>query len=1005
MVRIHTYTFSQVLFRCGLLLTFCLWAHQSFSQRFFIKNFAAKEGLSQSEVGNIVQAKDGRMYLTTAAFGVDVFDGMRFHTIGTEQGLIHPYIADIHRDEQDHLWFFSTHGINRMEEDSMYTFPLDKDALGIESIFDVFELGEDEFLLGTDVGLIHFRSGNFTLHQHPTQAGLRFFDIEEWKDIHYLATSHGLFTWENAEIQEPDDYPLDEEILSLGVDASGRLLMGVSRGYYQADASDLSYHPLFEDERYSVICFLTTREGSTIAGTNGVGMFFLEEGLHITEKNGLSEDFIWTLYQDMDDNIWIGTSGAGLDLMAHDHFRTLTTADGLGSDIVYDILQREDGSLWFGMVQGGITVWGDEEHISYDTEDGLSHQTVRCFLDSGDTLFIGTEGGLTIFTRSGFEDVSSKFGVEGHAIFDIHRDRSGVLWFACKGERYYGENGGVVRYAAGRIDNYTLDDGLPSNNVYCIRERPNGDLWFGTTGGVGVWDGETFSRQLLDGPNSCQGTVLTMLTDHKGNDWIGGVNGLGLLTEDGYTCISGNGIRGETIYFLATQGDSILWVGSAIGLEKIDLEQFYDHGEIHSELFNDDNGFIGTECNQNAVTVDDQGNFWFGTIGGAVQFIPSLYDQDDTPLRLRITSVRLGGRDTHWSDSGWNTDTQGIPQDLQLNYKQNSVQFEYLAIHLTEPDLVEYSFMLEGTDDGWSAFSPDRSVFFANLGPQEYIFKVRARNSNTGIISNTVAYPFIIEPAIWQTLWFQLLLIGLVLFGIFSFFYWRIQNIRRHEEEKRRFQEELAELEMTALRAQMNPHFLFNSLNSVNSFIIKNDKEAASEYLGKFSRLVRLILQNSKKKLVDLEDELTALRLYIQLESLRFNRGFHFIEKIPADIDLEKYHIPPLLLQPYVENAIWHGLLHLEDRQGRLALEIRKNGSGLEIFIEDNGIGRKQADLLKSKSAIKKKSLGMKLNKERMDLTQALHDFNITLDIDDMQSDEGKALGTRVRIKISDYDR
>ena len=180
-------------------------------------------------------------------------------------------------------------------------------------------------------------------------------------------------------------------------------------------------------------------------------------------------------------------------------------------------------------------------------------------------------------------------------------------------------------------------------------------------------------------------------------------------------------------------------------------------------------------------------------------------------------------------------------------------------------------------------------------------------------------------------------------------------------------QQHVTELEMQALRAQMNPHFIFNCLSSINRFILKNETEAASNYLTKFSRLIRTVLTNSKKSFISLEDELEMLRLYLEMEKLRFKDSFDYSITFVNSIDDGNVFLPPLLLQPFAENAIWHGLMHKEG-QGKLEFELSVDDKVLTCAISDNGIGRSKAAALRSKSAEKQKSLGLQITKERLAL-------------------------------------
>lgn len=221
----------------------------------------------------------------------------------------------------------------------------------------------------------------------------------------------------------------------------------------------------------------------------------------------------------------------------------------------------------------------------------------------------------------------------------------------------------------------------------------------------------------------------------------------------------------------------------------------------------------------------------------------------------------------------------------------------------------------------------------------------------------------------------------------------------RNEKTQSDLQHKASELEMQALRAQMNPHFIFNCLSSINRFVLKNETEAASDYLTKFSRLIRMVLNNSNKTFITLEDELDMLKLYMDMERLRFKNSFDYNISFINSIDADNVFVPPLLLQPFVENAIWHGLLNKEG-QGRLEIELSIENRTLTCIIEDNGIGRKKAAALKSKSAAKQKSLGLHITNERLALLNINMDEQTSFNFEDITDDEGNAAGTRVILKI-----
>ena len=219
------------------------------------------------------------------------------------------------------------------------------------------------------------------------------------------------------------------------------------------------------------------------------------------------------------------------------------------------------------------------------------------------------------------------------------------------------------------------------------------------------------------------------------------------------------------------------------------------------------------------------------------------------------------------------------------------------------------------------------------------------------------------------------------------------------EKVKVELQQQATELEMQALRSQMNPHFIFNCLSSINRFILKNESETASDYLTKFSRLVRLILQNSQAAFISLESELESLRLYLELEALRFNNRFDYTINVTDGLDMSVIKVPPLIIQPYAENAIWHGLMQKEEK-GNLNITIEENNDNLIVSIADDGIGRKAAAELAGKSAQKHKSVGLKITAERIAILQSSNGTESPVTINDLINADGSAAGTEVVLRI-----
>jgi hypothetical protein len=240
-------------------------------------------------------------------------------------------------------------------------------------------------------------------------------------------------------------------------------------------------------------------------------------------------------------------------------------------------------------------------------------------------------------------------------------------------------------------------------------------------------------------------------------------------------------------------------------------------------------------------------------------------------------------------------------------------------------------------------------------------------------------------------------LLGLILFRNFSLK--RNNDLLENKRKQAELQQQAAELKMQALRTQMNPHFIFNCLNSINRFILENNRPDSSRYLNKFSKLIRMILQNSQSSFIPLKSELESLVLYIDMEMMRFDNHFTYKIIIPPELNMSMLKVPPLILQPYVENAVWHGLMHKEEK-GELVIEVLQKEKDLFLKITDNGIGRKQAERIASKSATKHKSMGLLITADRIAMMQSANGNGSAVIINDLVDADGDAAGTEVQIKI-----
>ncbi len=346
---------------------------------------------------------------------------------------------------------------------------------------------------------------------------------------------------------------------------------------------------------------------------------------------------------------------------------------------------------------------------------------------------------------------------------------------------------------------------------------------------------------------------------------------------------------------------------------------------------------------------------------------------------------------------------------LDFSYDQNFFSVGFSLLSWFHPENHRYAYKLEGFNTDWISTSQEPVAIFTNVPPNTYRLRVKGADAD-GVWSDERAIDIVITPPWWQTWWFRTLAVLLLTAILYTVYRYRLHQLTlksRLEAETARYRQreaelsrQVAETEIAALRAQMNPHFIFNCLNSIQYYMARNEPDIASEYLTSFSQLIRLVLENSRSEKVSLDKELEALRLYLDMEVMRFQDKVTYHIDIAPDVDTETIEVPPLLIQPFAENAIWHGLMHKEDG-GRVLVEVWQNSDGmLCIVITDDGIGRQKAGELKSKSAVKRKSFGIKVTNKRIAMINQIYQTRAQVKVTDLEDSEGKPAGTRVKVKI-----
>lgn len=439
---------------------------------------------------------------------------------------------------------------------------------------------------------------------------------------------------------------------------------------------------------------------------------------------------------------------------------------------------------------------------------------------------------------------------------------------------------------------------------------------------------------------------------------------------------------------LAIDGEDNFWSLATDGLFK------YSPATQTIELYNHLQGLQWLDQELKVVTVNRIINLQSGKMAVAFRKGFSIFDPKNLRGSTENPRPYLTAFQVYHNDLETDSSLTALRQ-IHLEHWQNYFSFNFSAIGYTHPEKYQFRYQLEGVDQDWVYSGQRNYAAYTNVKGGNYTFKVAVANSSGAWTAEPLAIQLFVGTPWYKQDWFRLGVGLLLIGGVFAFYRYRLRQV----ELKSDYEKKVADMELTALRAQMNPHFIFNSLNSIENYIIQNETVKASEYLNGFSRLMRLILQNSRTHLVNLKDEIEALKLYMEMESLRFNHEVAYEVIIDPELDVSDIDIPPMLIQPYVENGIWHGLRH-KGGPGKITLSFTRDSGYLKCIIEDNGVGRIKAATLASKNPTRK-SMAMNITNERLQTINKLYETDASVHIEDLVDEKGEVAGTRVALSIS----
>ena len=998
------------------------------SQPLLFENYTSEKGLSQNSCYTISQDANGFMWFGTQD-GLNRYDGRQFkiysqqNEIGEKlpSNIITSLFFDSHKNL---LWVGTALGacIYHPNGDSMMKvsefFPLASrlDNLPIKKII---SFKENEYWI------ITFNNGLICLN---TQVGK-------------LTT---FFNGEN-----------DKANVTSIVLHENKIYVSLLYTMYEMAPAEQSYivSPFHKDYPFPQIRELFSYNNTLWIGTMAEGCYYINDPVEKKENIISSKLFLGGIggfTTDKDNNLWIGTRGSGLyryDTENNIVTRTVNKqydATSPCSNYALSIFTNRQGIIWCGFFDG-ITKY-DPLRFQFRNIDETSSlngsladkMIVKMYTTKDGSAFVGTlNKGIMEWDRKNNSFMrypeSEVYGNANNVIYDITEDKTGNIWAAScgglmhvdrrtKGIQYFpekklpelnkmfaiiklkkadslliaSENG--LRFFSLRDKKWrplpenakltTFIGGLYVNTGRYFFEDESNALWLCTEGsGLVRYRYLTNDFETIEPVKKISLFIRHLLPDGP-LFWLATDNGLVVYNWQQnkvvkHAVLNTNG-SSNVCYAIQKDNNGFYWVSTNLGLYKFNAKY-----EV-IQKYNTGNGLSFLEYNTACTLKDSSGGIYFGGVGGITHFNPAALKQNEYSPAPLITSIKV--KDKLWPLQK----NPNLVNSLTLHHEQNFITIQFSVTNFSNEANNTFSYRLKGLNDNWTTGSTSNIATFTSLPPGDYVFELRSANSDGNWSNEVKTLAISILPPWWQTWWFISLAVvafaSLITFIVVR----RIKAIRNDASVK----QQLAELEIKGLHAQMNPHFIFNSLNSIKEMILEDQKQNASRYLSKFAQLIRTSLEQSRQTFISIKQCVDHLQQYLEMEKLRFEDFTYSIE-IDEKLDANETQIAPMLVQPLVENAIWHGL-RSKDSDRKLFIRFIKEGNQVICEVDDNGVGLRHTMNSKSTTLSAHRSLGITNIKERLKLLNEKYHMKCSLNINDKTELPGRSgTGTVATLQLT----
>ncbi len=841
------------------------------------------------------------------------------------------------------------------------------DGLPSMKVYNIMQDKQGYIWLATSMGLSRFNGYEFTnFTSADGLPGNAIIDFKQTDDGQiWLRASNGktgyIYKGKIRTIQTDlfGEQPLPEINIDYGVknDALQQALSWKQKQYF----------------KQSVSCSFKEKDSPHIwVGTWGGGVFYASnyETDSIKVRPFLKNKTITTIFKDKEANMWFCTLDEGVFLLTNQNAITFNQSDGLPSPEIYSISQDKNRNIWLGGSKGTLSKITPNEIQNYEisSSENTYNRINDILVDEQEKVWIATDKGLKVQSSDSWIILGAVEPVKS-----IITTKDNAIWI-----------GSYTKPI--QLDIY---DGIPKKaltitqiNALCF--SPDSTLWIGTANGL--WKHKGNKTSYLGEQHQLLNKGITHIKCDKENRlWIGTeANGLIIKPIDNnvlQNITPENGLCSNMCLSIFIDEQNNGWIATNKGLNKVPYAYTKSKKNTRIKAYTQLDGLASNHVNDVLV---DKDSVWVATLKGLTFFRQSEMRQQLNMPPIFIKKVQI-----------WNRDTLLRPH-FKLAHDDNNINIFYEGLSYKSNGQINYRYRMKGLDDEWRT-TTQNNIAYPSLPPGEYYFQVVAIDKDDIMSKNVSQVRFNVFKPYWQTWWFRILMLALLLGLIALVGYFVIRSIKDRSELQRK----MIESEQLALRTQMNPHFIFNALNSIQYYITENDKKSANLYLSTFSTLIRRVLDNSKKSRIVLEDEIEYLGLYLDIESLRFKGKFDYKIEVSPQVEMDELYVPPMLIQPYIENAIQHGLLRKEENDRQLLIKFDQKGAEVLICtVEDNGIGRAKAAALKAARIHKHKGIGTVNPKERLILLNRLHQQSISVNTIDLNDGRGNAKGTRIEINI-----